>query len=74
MVSVSFVFQIKIMLELSLVVSLLTLCKLALKLRVICVESQKDAKRTYEIDLMEDFLLPCGLLAAAGLMIIRSRY
>jgi hypothetical protein len=47
MVSVSFVFQVKILLELSLVVTLLTLVKLALKLRVIWVDSQKDAERTY---------------------------
>jgi hypothetical protein len=47
---------------------------LALNLRVIWVDSQKDAESTYEIDFMEDFLLPCGLLAAAGLMMLRSHY
>ena len=72
MVSVSFVFQVKILLELSLVVTLLTIFKLVIKLRVIWMDSQKEAEKTYEIDLMEDFLLPCGLVAAAVMMLLRS--
>lgn len=74
MVSVSFVFQVNIILEVSLIVSILTLCKLGLKLRVIWIDSQKDTDKTYEIDIMEDFLLPCGLVGAAGLMILRVNF
>jgi hypothetical protein len=74
MVTVSFVFQVKIMLGLSLVVTLLTLSKLVLKLRVIWQDSIRGAGPTYEIDLLEDFLLPCGLLLGAALMILRSNF
>lgn len=74
MVSVSFVFQVKIMLQLSLIVTILAVCKLGFKLRVIWVDSQKEAEKTYEIDVMEDFLLPCGLVAAAGFMVLRAHF
>lgn len=56
-------------------VTVLTICKLGFKFRVIWEDTGKDEKeRTYEIDLFEDFLLPCGLLLAAALMIVRINF